>query len=42
MAQIMAIFGGPFMGEMCLNNTSNSFIDFSASDRFNKIPISLF
>ena len=30
------------MVEMYLNNTLNSFVDFSASDWYNKIPISLF
>ena len=33
---------GPIMVKMYLNNTLNSFIDFFASDWYNKIPISLF
>ena len=38
---IMAIFGH-FMVKLYLNNMFNSLIDFSASDWYNKIPISLF
>ena len=35
-------FVGHFMVKMYLNNILNSFIDFPASDWYNKIPISLF
>ena len=38
MARFIAIFE-PFMVKMYLNNTFNSFIDFPASDWYNKIPI---
>ena len=41
MAIIMANFA-PLIVKMYLNNTLNSFIDFSGSDLSNKIPISLF
>ena len=41
MVIIMAIFG-PNMGEMYLDNTFNSFIYFSASIWYDKIPISLY
>ena len=33
---------GPFMVTMCVKCTFKSFIDFSASDWYNKVPISLF
>ena len=41
MVIIMGSFGH-FIVNMYLNNTFNSFLHFSASDWYNKIPISLF
>ena len=40
--QISLAIVGSFRVKRYLNNTFNSFLDFSASDWYNKIPISLF
>ena len=41
-AKIIMAFFGHFMVTLYLNNGFNGLIDFSASDWYNKIPISLF